>query len=44
MNSPPFLVFGAPEIGDAEIREVEACLRSGWLGTGPRVARFQRAG
>jgi dTDP-4-amino-4,6-dideoxygalactose transaminase len=36
-----FLVFGAPEIRDAEIAEVEACLRSGWLGTGPRTKRFE---
>lgn len=39
---PPFLIFGAPKIGEAEIAEVEACLRSGWLGTGPRVAQFER--
>ncbi|WP_109124913.1 DegT/DnrJ/EryC1/StrS family aminotransferase [Dyella sp. C11] len=39
---PPFLVFGAPRIEEAEIAEVEACLRSGWLGTGPRVAQFER--
>ncbi len=38
----PFLTFGAPSIGEAEIAEVEACLRSGWLGTGPRVAQFER--
>jgi len=38
----PFLVFGAPRIGEDEIAEVEACLRSGWLGTGPRVAQFER--
>jgi len=37
----PFLVFGAPQIGEPEIAEVEACLRSGWLGTGPRVAQFE---
>jgi dTDP-4-amino-4,6-dideoxygalactose transaminase len=37
----PFLVFGAPQIGEEEIAEVVACLRSGWLGTGPRVARFE---
>jgi dTDP-4-amino-4,6-dideoxygalactose transaminase len=37
----PYLVFGAPAIEDPEIAEVEACLRSGWLGTGPRVARFE---
>lgn len=40
--SEPFLIFGAPAIGDEEITEVEACLRSGWLGTGPRVARFEK--
>lgn len=39
----PFLVFGAPAIGEEEIAEVEACMRSGWLGTGPRVARFEQA-
>ncbi|WP_430388206.1 DegT/DnrJ/EryC1/StrS family aminotransferase [Dyella sp. 20L07] len=38
----PFLVFGAPRIEEAEIAEVEACLRSGWLGTGPRVAQFEQ--
>ena len=37
-----YLVFGAPYIGEEEIAEVEDCLRSGWLGTGPRVARFER--
>jgi dTDP-4-amino-4,6-dideoxygalactose transaminase len=36
-----FLVFGSPLIGDAEIEEVVAVLRSGWIGTGPRVARFE---
>jgi dTDP-4-amino-4,6-dideoxygalactose transaminase len=34
-------VFGRPAIGEDEIREVEATLRSGWIGTGPRVAQFQ---
>lgn len=38
----PFLVFGAPQIDEAEIDEVVACMRSGWLGTGPRVAQFER--
>lgn len=41
-DSHPFLVFGAPQIDEAEIAEVVACLRSGWLGTGPRVAQFER--
>jgi len=41
---PPerFLVFGRPTIEDAEVREVVASLESGWLGTGPKVARFER--
>ncbi|MDN5881627.1 MAG: DegT/DnrJ/EryC1/StrS family aminotransferase, partial [Nitrosospira sp.] len=38
----PFLVFGTPAIGEEEVEEVEACLRSGWLGTGPRVACFEK--
>lgn len=37
-----FLIFGAPLIEDEEVAEVVATLRSGWLGTGPRVARFER--
>ena len=37
-----FLVFGAPLIGEEEIAEVVDSLRSGWLGTGPKVARFER--
>ncbi|MEO8486187.1 MAG: DegT/DnrJ/EryC1/StrS family aminotransferase [Betaproteobacteria bacterium] len=36
-----FLVFGAPVIEEAEIAEVVATLRSGWIGTGPRTARFE---
>jgi dTDP-4-amino-4,6-dideoxygalactose transaminase len=36
-----FLVFGAPVIGDDEIQEVVASMKSGWLGTGPKVARFE---
>jgi dTDP-4-amino-4,6-dideoxygalactose transaminase len=41
---PPgqFLVFGAPALEEAEIAEVVASLRSGWLGTGPKVERFER--
>jgi len=47
MKIPPirpknnFLVFGAPAIEEAEIEEVVASMRSGWLGTGPKVARFE---
>lgn len=37
-----FLVFGSPRIEQPEIDEVVACLESGWLGTGPKVARFEQ--
>ena len=37
-----FLVFGRPVIGEAEIQEVVDSLRSGWIGTGPKVKRFER--
>lgn len=37
-----FLVFGSPVIGDAEIAEVVESLRSGWIGTGPKVHRFEQ--
>jgi dTDP-4-amino-4,6-dideoxygalactose transaminase len=33
--------FFRPSIGEAEIDEVVACLRSGWLTTGPRVTQFE---
>ncbi len=36
-----FLIFGRPMIGDAEIAEVVASLRSGWIGTGPKVQRLE---
>ena len=38
----PVIVFGAPDIGSAEIEEVVATLESGWIGTGPRVAQFEQ--
>lgn len=37
-----FLVFGAPDLGEAEIQEVVDTLRSGWIGSGPKVARFEQ--
>ena len=36
-----FLVFGSPALEEAEIQEMVATLRSGWIGTGPKVARFE---
>ena len=37
-----FLVFGSPLIGQEEIDEVVDSLRSAWIGTGPKVERFER--
>jgi dTDP-4-amino-4,6-dideoxygalactose transaminase len=37
-----YLVFGQPLIEQAEIDEVVGCMKSSWLGTGPKVAEFER--
>ena len=37
-----FLVFGQPPIEPAEMEEVLDSMRKAWLGTGPKVARFER--
>lgn len=45
MNNPirdQFLIFGAPAIEEQEINEVLDSLHTGWLGTGPKVAQFER--
>jgi len=36
-----FITFGAPDIRSPEIEEIVATLESGWIGTGPRVKRFE---
>lgn len=36
-----FLVFGSPLIEQEEIDEVVASMKTGWLGTGPKVGRFE---
>jgi dTDP-4-amino-4,6-dideoxygalactose transaminase len=38
-----FLPFAKPAIRDKELKEVQACLESGWLTTGPRVEKFEAA-
>lgn len=38
--SEEFLPFSRPTISEAAIEEVVACLRSGWITTGPRVTQF----
>jgi dTDP-4-amino-4,6-dideoxygalactose transaminase len=42
MSAADFIVFGAPKIEHDEIDEVVRCLESGWIGTGPLVARFEK--
>ena len=41
MNDLPFLPFAKPSLSEAAIEEVVACLRSGWITTGPRVQKFE---
>ena len=36
-----FLIFGSPLIEQEEIDEVVDTLKSGWLGTGPKVKKFE---
>src|SRR4051812_25467569 len=38
----PFLPFALPDIGDEEIEAVVACLRSGWVTTGPATRQFEQ--
>jgi len=38
-----FLPFSRPTLSEEAIAEVVACLRSGWITTGPRVKRFEEA-
>jgi dTDP-4-amino-4,6-dideoxygalactose transaminase len=38
-----FLAFSPPSIGDEEIAEAVASLRSGWLTTGPKVKAFEES-
>ena len=38
-----FLPFSRPTLGEEEIAEVVDSLRSGWITTGPKVARFEAA-
>ena len=38
-----FVPFARPDIGEEEIAEVADSLRSGWITTGPKAARFEQA-
>src|SRR5215831_12261644 len=35
------IIFGAPLIGEREAAAVADCIRSGWIGLGERVSRFE---
>ena len=37
-----YLVFGQPRLEQPEVDEVLDCMRKAWLGTGPKVAEFER--
>lgn len=37
-----YLIFGQPLLEQPEIDEVVACMKSAWLGTGPKAAEFER--
>ena len=41
LNGKNFLQFSLPEIGEEEIAEVVASLRTGWLTTGPKAKQFE---
>ena len=43
MNSKnnKFITFGSPNIQKSEINEVVKTLKSGWIGTGPKVKKFE---
>jgi dTDP-4-amino-4,6-dideoxygalactose transaminase len=41
-TEPAFLPFALPDIGEEEIAAVVACLRSGWVTTGPATRQFEQ--
>lgn len=41
MTSRPFIPFHLPSLGEEELNEVGAVLKSGWLTTGPRTTQFE---
>jgi dTDP-4-amino-4,6-dideoxygalactose transaminase len=41
-TAAPFLPFALPDIDEEEIEAVVACLRSGWVTTGPATRQFEQ--
>ena len=37
-----YITFGAPLIGNKEINSVTKCLKSGWIGTGPKAQEIEK--
>lgn len=37
-----YIIFGSPYIGREEIAEMVKTLKSGWIGTGPKAAKFEK--
>lgn len=42
MEDESSIPFFRPDIREPEVEEVQESLRSGWIGTGPKVERFER--
>ena len=42
MINTPFLPFAKPYVSEEAIADVNECLRSGWITTGPKVEQFER--
>ena len=42
MNTKMNIPFSPPDITEAEIEEVAAALRSGWITTGPRTKALEK--
>ncbi len=41
-NTSDFIPLGAPTFGSSDINEVVDSLKSGWVGTGPKVGQFEK--
>lgn len=42
MNDHKFIPFALPDVGEEELQEVAEAIRSGWITTGERTARFEK--
>lgn len=42
MKTTKYIIFGSPYIGKEEMAEMVKTLKSGWIGTGPKAAKFEK--